>query len=335
VGYRSLSLTAYDFDRAFRKISGWFSKSHEKQTGNLKVLSPVCLPFGKSRLVRCLNSFCIVRAVRAHLNQGAKTIFITTLPSAADIVGRLGEDYSVYYCFDDLTLWPGSDRELTCKLEKELLSKVDLVVATSEKLQKTRKNGVRQTFLLDHGVDLDHFRKVSPYKRPEGSVPTVAYFGLIDERCDLELLSQVISKMRDVNFLIIGLKRVDCSSIELFPNVEFTGQIPYADLPDRLSRTSALILPYKLNALAESINPLKIKEYLATGLPVVSTPLPEVQRLSGFVSIASEAAQFITALRNALEGSSPPSADLDSYLAKNSWRQKASEFSAMIETLFS
>lgn len=346
VGYRQVNLNIYDIKRSFEKIHNWLCPVNSTNIdneihNNLRVINPVCLPFGHFSAVRAFNVASISRAVLKEAKDWNffNPLLITTLPTSSDLIGRLGEKFTVYYCVDDFTLWPGADGELMRKLENKLLACVDLVVATSEKLSRTRKNGRRQTKLLTHGVDVDHFKSVGMVEpAPEVrdlQVPVVGYYGLVDERCDLSLLTKLARTMEDVTFLIIGAWRVDPGPLPQMSNVRIIRKVAYDDLPSYLAPVSVLILPYRVNELAQSINPLKLKEYLATGLPVVASPLPEIVKLNRFLSVASGTEQFGSALCRALKLGRTHSDELESFLFGQGWDRKAEEFSDMIAEILS
>lgn len=340
IGYRTIQINRYDFERAYGKIMSWLmntaNRQHASDNGPL-VLNPVCIPFGGIHAARVFNTWSVTRMVRRTAKQYriSDPIVITTLPTAVDFVGNLGETRAVYYCVDDFTQWPGVQGDLMLSMESQLLRKVDLIIATSEKLRETRSNGIRPTQLLTHGVDAEHFRdieKTMPNKAVRNlKQPVVAYYGLIDERCDLALVRNLATTMPGVTFLIIGQWRVDPGDLAVFPNVRIIGPVAYNDLPAYLAPANALILPYVINGLADSINPLKLKEYIATGLPVVATPLPEVVKLNKFVSIARENTSFAQSLADALKSPQRNDPEIDEFLRENSWDAKADEFSCMIE----
>jgi len=343
IGYRSIQINRYDFERAHGKIMSWLANITNKQytdtLDNPLILNPVCVPFGKVPLVRNFNTWSVTGMVRNTIRRHHITdpIVITTLPTAADFVGNLGERHSIYYCVDDFTQWPGVHGNLMLVMEDKLLEKVDLVIATSEKLQQTRNNGVRSTRLLTHGVDIEHFRAVAK-SSPARAVrdlkpPIVAYYGLIDERCDLLLIRKLATAMPKVTFLIIGQWRVDPGDLAALPNVRITGPARYNDLPAYLAQVTALILPYAVNELADSINPLKLKEYIATGLPIVATPLLEVVKLDRFVRIAGGHSLFLQTLADALDSPRYEDPEIEAFLCENSWDVKADEFSDMIEEI--
>jgi glycosyltransferase involved in cell wall biosynthesis len=344
VGYRPLRLTSYDARRALGKVCSWIRPQNPREfnssrPSNIRVLDPVFLPFGTYSAIRAFNARSVSRSVRnASLSWNFQhPLLITTLPTAADFVGRLGEIRAVYYCVDDYNLWPGEDGALMRELEERLLRRVDLVVATSGKLQRTRSNGRRSTVLLTHGVDLQHFKAVGtvpPATDIKNLVhPVVGYYGLVDERCDLQLIASLACSLPHITFLVIGPWKVPQAPLAGLSNVNIVGKVDYAQLPAYLAPVDLLILPYHINQLAEAINPLKLKEYLATGLPVVSTPLPEVVKLHTFLKVAYNASEFRQAVIAGLGQGKRYSVELEHFLQGETWEAKAEVLSNMVQEL--
>jgi glycosyltransferase involved in cell wall biosynthesis len=344
IGYRPLKFTLYDAKRSWEKIYNWIRPRQYNETesiisDNLRILDPVCLPFGAHTSIRDFNAISISRSVRkaSQTWNYQRPLLISTLPTSADFIMRLDGYRTVYYCVDDFTVWPGEDGVLMRELEESLLHRVDLVVATSEKLQRTRSNGLRPTRLLTHGVNLDHFRSVGSVHSANDvknlSRPVVGYYGLIDERCDLALIAEIARSLVHINFLVIGPWKVSQRPLAGLSNVKIVGKVPYAQLPAYLAPVDLLMLPYHINELAEAINPLKLKEYLATGLPVVSTPLPEVVKLQPFVHVASNADEFSLAVLNNIGCGKRYSAELEHFLQGETWEAKAEVFSDMVNEI--
>jgi len=333
IGYRTIKINFYDINRIIEKIKNWVKKEDgDEKINNLTVINPICLPFGKYALVRLFNRFSIVGVIKKYADKlkFKNSILITTLPTTENVIGRLNESFSCYYCVDDFTLWPGSERDLICRLEKKLLDKVDLVIASSDKLKRTRNNHKRETKLLTHGVDIEHFtlndKKLNP-RVGHLRKPIVAYYGLIDERCNLKLLIEVVQRMSHITFLLIGEWRIDNRAFLKLKNVFITGNIPYKDLPSYIVSSSVLILPYHLNELSESINPLKLKEYIATGLPVIATPLIEVIKLKEFITIADTVKSFCDQIEGSLNQNRISNNEkFMSFIMNQSWEIKAKQF---------
>jgi len=212
-------------------------------------------------------------------------------------------------------------------LEVKLLNQFDLVIATSENLLKTRKNNRSETLLLTHGFEIGIFKETnSSYSK--STIKTIGYYGLIDDRCDIDLLTDLAMTMPNLIFKIIGEWRVPNENISELHNVEQIGAVPYSELPKYTRDIDIFILPYRINELTKSINPLKLKEYLATGKPIISTPLPEVIKLSRFINIASNVEEFRKVINYLITNEiDNDNKDLIDYLDGESWEKKTETFS--------
>lgn len=337
IGMRNPGLTRRDIRKASGKISRML-----KGTGNggkprpsrdgVRVLQPPMLPFGNLDLVRLVNRLSVTREVRRE-SAGLgldRPVLVATVPNACDYVGRCGESRVIYYCVDDFARWPGLNAEAVRGMEEELIRRSDLFIATSHKLFNRLSRYGKPTFLLEHGVDLEHFGRSGRREHPLLAgipKPRVGYCGLFDERSDLGLLAEVIRRMPDASFVITGRVEVDAAPLEAFPNAHFTGSVSYDELPQMMEGFDVLILPYAVNELTESISPLKLKEYLATGKPVVGAPIPEVLGLSEFVAAARTPDEWERELRSSLAGARRDAGEkVRGFLENESWERKAEEF---------
>ncbi len=348
IGLRTPRLTLYDLRRSAEKLLSWCAPraagGRESLPANLRLLSPVMLPFNRVPGVRALNRESVARAVsRAMRDAGMQSpILLATLPDAGDYAGRFGESLVVYYCVDDFTQWPGMDQpELVRDMENKLLAKADLVAAVSENLRATRTAAHGPTRLLTHGVDVEHFAGADAFHPDPPELaglgrPLLGFYGLIDGRLDMDLLERVLEARPDWTVACIGALHggadvaAGLAKLERHPNFRRVPAVPYGRLPALASRFDAAVLPYVVNAGTSSINPLKLREYIATGRPVVSTPLPESVRLKGAVRIAGGARDFIAAVEEALADTSPP-ALRRAALAGETWEDKARLLSAWME----
>jgi len=257
-------------------------------------------------------------------------IMVITAPNASHYIGIFNEVRTVYYCVDDFAEWPGLEKSLIQKMEEELIRKADVFVATSQDLfDKLAKFG-KPTYLLTHGVDYELFQKESrtEHRLLEGiPKPRVGYFGLVDERSDQQLLISLAKRMPDISFIITGNIATDISTFKRFGNIYFTGSIPYHELPAMAKGWDVCMLPYKINRLTDAIQPLKIKEYLSTGKPVVSTPIKEARKLKEFVAIADNVDSWETHIRALINDKNFNNLDKQSnFLQKESWAKKAEIF---------
>lgn len=334
VGMRSPKLTVADARKAWRKAAKMVSGSSQSNGGqsDVTVLQPPMLPYAGLRIVRDLNRRSVVRAVRGALHRlgmPSPTV-VTTVPNAADVVGSIRCARIVYYCVDDFAHWPGMDSERVRNMEERLISQADLFIATSQKLLERLRATGKRSYLLEHGVDVDFFATEAEVEHHAVAAipkPRVGYIGLIDERLDQDLLIEVASRMADVSFVLAGPVVTDVNRLRRLNNVFFTGAIPYRELPSLIKGLKTLLLPYVCNTLSESISPLKLKEYLATGKPVVSTPLLEVSAMRPHVLIGGSPDQIAEALDVGIAAAdSKPQRD---FLLKHDWSIKAQQFVGM------
>jgi glycosyltransferase involved in cell wall biosynthesis len=240
----------------------------------------------------------------------------------------------VYYCVDEFSEWPGVARELVVSMERDLLGKVDMVVAVSDRLaaSKTARRG--PTHLLTHGVDADHFaaaqeRAANPGAMENVSRPILGYYGLLDQRLDQELLEAVLRARPDWSVVAVGNAVTSLRRLERHANFHRLPAVPYQDLPAVARDFDVCIIPYVLNELSNNINPLKLKEYLAMGKPVVSTPLPEAEKLAPHVRLAGSAEAFVREVEAVLGGGFDPAPQLE-LVRSESWDGKADLLAAWI-----
>lgn len=294
------------------------------------------LPYAGLRIVRETNRRSVVRAVRSTLDQLglSSPIVVTTVPNAADVVGAIGGARIVYYCVDDFAHWPGLESDRVRRMEDRLICEADLFVATSQKLLERLRASGKPSYLLEHGVDVDFFateaeaehRVLAPIPKPR-----VGYIGLIDERMDQDLLNDIASRLNQLAFVLAGPVVTDVRQLRRLGNVYFTGAIPYRELPSLIKGFATLLLPYVCNTLSESISPLKYKEYLATGKPVVSTPLREISAMTAQVLVGRCAGEIAAILDHTL--SCDPASRPRQYLAQDDWKFKARDFVDMCTSL--
>ncbi len=332
IGMRLPSLSRRDIKKAFKKLKRMFFTASKGRASlelpaNLSVLQPFMFPYNKG-ILRKFNRFSVVRSVKAELKRRAikSPILVTTVPNACDYIGNFDEKCVVYYCVDDFANWPGHNRNLILQMEDKLINKANIFVATSEELYSKLSRFSESVHFLPHGVDLEKFNKASPSNTflnlPK---PNVGYIGLIDERLDWKLLNFLAQSLKDINFIFIGKLEVNIKNIS--PNMFFISSIPYEKVPLALKSFDVLILPYRVNDFTQTLNPLKLKEYLASGRPIVGSPLKEIEKWKPFVKIARNPKEWIRSLKEAfIEDRSFLLPKLYHLLAKEDWSVKAKTF---------
>jgi glycosyltransferase involved in cell wall biosynthesis len=342
IGMRDPQLSLYDIRRGIEKIKGWLkpaTNDAEAETGNLTVISPFMIPYTGLSTIRALNGASVVNKVKAEMVRlGFKRpCLITTLPTAADYLHSFGETCIIYYCVDDFTRWPGVDRQLMAEMEEKLLISADLVFATATELCNRKTRNGKRPVLLPHGVDCKHFSREfdketgSPIS-DEISKPIIGFFGAISPWLDFDLITKAALARPRWSFVFIGPVDTDVSSITKLDNVHLLGKVPYESLPAYAASFDAAIIPFQLNELTVSVNPVKLLEYLACGLPVVSTDLPDLRIYADAVYIAKNAHEFIQCLDRALsENSSERRIARQALASCNSWEAVSERFSLGVE----
>jgi glycosyltransferase involved in cell wall biosynthesis len=200
---------------------------------------------------------------------------------------------------------------------------VDLIVAASPVLKERCHGRHRNLELLAHGVDLHLFRKPLPpvpawlERIPE---PRVGFYGLLDERLDQHLVAGIAGAMKGVNFVLAGPQVTGMPGLQALPNVHFPGSIPYEQLPAFVHGLQALIMPYRVDAFTNTLAPLKLKEYLLSGLPVVVSPLAGTAAVKDCLLVASTEERWVHYLGTIVDGRMEPrSEQAGQSLAGDGW----------------
>ena len=317
IGVRTPSVERADIRRALGKVFAAARRMANPEP-NIFVLSPLAIPIYNrpwiERVNRFLLRFQVKRAMRKLRFRGV--VNWTFLPPAAVIARRLGEEQLVYQCVDEYGAFTGVSPAIDA-FDRALTRDADLAIVSSERLLESRKRINPHTVLVRHGVDFEHFRRaVDPRTEVPPDLaalprPVIGFFGIIADWVDLPLLARIARHFSKGSLVMIGKVATDVSTLEGVPNVHFLGRKPYEQLPAYCRGFDVALNPFLINELTLNANPLKVREYLAAGLPVVSTPIPEVEAL-GLCRIADGAEQTIAAIQDALAdpGPSPARSEL-------------------------
>jgi len=223
-------------------------------------------------------------------------------------------------------------------MEDRLVRDSDVVITSAEALHAGKRSMNHRTYLVPHGVDIEHFATVrngqtdlAPQLRNIRK-PIIGFWGLIHEWIDQELIRSIAERHPEWSIVLVGKVGVDCSILRDLANVHLLGPHSYQSLPGFAKGFDAAILPFRINRLTESVNPIKLREYLAAGLPVVSTPLPEAKPYSPLVRIAATADQFVTELEAAVRDGGQDSARQRMEAVKNEgWLARVELLSNLVD----
>lgn len=340
-GNRNPTASVRDLRRLWKKL--WqFCRGCRPVAKNIHVFSPLVIPFHGNRAARWINRRALAWSLRRACRKlhFQKPITWSFVPSSAGVAGSLGERLVVYHCVDEYSEFTGTNRTAILDMERRLMERSDFVVVSSSRLYETKRRFNPNTFLVTHGVDVAHFRKacLEDTVRPEDCAelrhPVIGFFGLIADWVDLEIVRFLAVARPEWSLLLIGEVQTDISALSELPNVHLVGRRPYSSLPGYCKAFDIAILPFVVNELTLAANPLKLREYLAAGLPVVATPLPEVQKLEGLVRMATTARDFLDQIEALLkEGKLGPNLDTSLLMESESWDEKVEQLSEIVSGL--
>ena len=312
--------------RKLRQVFGGIKKPRQ----NLYVLTPLVVPLPSRPWARRLNRLLLIRQVRAALariQDGPVQIWSFT-PDISYVLGHFGEEKVVYYCVDDHASFSGYDKDQVLRDEADLCRRADLVVTTSAALQEAKAPLNPNTILVPHGVDYAHFSRAVKEDLPVPEDmktiphPILGFFGLIRDWVDLGMLGEVARRQPDWHIVLLGDSTVDLAPYRSIPNMHFLGRRPYEQLPAYCKAFDVGLIPFRINELTRAVNPIKLREYLAAGLPVVSTPLPEILACKAWVHLADTPETFAAAIDRALSGGPEARRPRSEAMAKETWPQK-------------
>ena len=329
--------------RIKRKLRSYSKLARETEDG-ITVVSPASLPFFGTAAARNVNR----RLLSAQIGQLARSRGLTkpvlwiAIPTAAEMIGTLDEAVVVYQVsdkYDANTMDHATDPALIRRLHEHAIDAADLVFYSGRKLFNEATRGCERSHLLEQGVDYDHWRRVG-----EGTVavapevaniprPRIGYFGAIEPwLVDQELIKRAARERPEWQWIFIGNKSRGLE-IEGLPNTHFLPPVPYAELPSYAAGFDVCVLPWETEQSFTSYgSAIKVREYLATGKPVVIAPLPEYEPMRDVLRIARTREEFLRLVEEALsERDSELKRKRQAAVASGTWDARAEHVSELIE----
>ena len=263
-------------------------------------------------------------------------------PMALNFTRHLKPLAVIYDCMDELSAIKGAHESLVQR-ERELFKLADLVFTGGQSLYEAKRHQHRAVFAFPSSIDREHFAQAratlpDPPDQADIPRPRIGFFGVVDERFDIELLDQASRQRPDWHFVIVGpVVKIDPSTLPQGGNIHYLGGKTYQDLPAYISGWDVATLLFAQNDSTRFISPTKTPEYLAAGKPVVSTPIRDVvcpYGQMGLVRIAQDANEFVAAIEELLQGESSRENWLkavDGFLAKMSWDETWARMSRLID----
>ncbi len=305
-----------DLAKIFRKLWAFLSsffRGAEQVGENMWLFNPIVLPLHNRAWAVRLNRFLLrftlgLQRRRLGMDRFQLWSFVHT---ACDYVGTLGEDMVVYYVTDDWSSFGFADAHRVGEMVNTLATRANVVFATSRPLVEKLKPFNRHTYLASHGVDYDKFARAlsSDTAVPDDIAalphPVIGFFGLVEEWMDQELIAYLAQRHPEWSIALIGKVNVDASRLTPFSNIHFLGRKSHDDLPRYCKAFDVALIPHKINELTRHMNPIKLREYMSAGLPIVSVDLPEMRHFPDACVVTPNHAAFEAAVVAALATDSP------------------------------
>lgn len=305
------------------------------------VYSPLTVPAYGSAWGRRLNAGLLrlqVRVVMRWLRLREPAVLVTP-PTAWDVVARLPRSRLVFNRSDKHSAWAEVDQAYLETLERRLLVAADAVLYVAHALmaEDSPLVGDRAVF-LDHGVDLHSFDDPGPEPTDLAAIarPRLGYLGALrDHTVDPDLLHLLASELPSAQLVLVGSSTMDLTRLLALPNVHWLGQRPVEAVAAYAAGFDVALMPWRENDWIRACNPIKMKEYLALGLPTVSTDFPEVHRYAGLIGVATDPSDFVRRVRAALE--EDPRAGMEvrarrrAAVAQDSWDARAATLVEVLE----
>ncbi len=316
--------------RKLRSYARWLRKAPE----GLYVMTPINVPIYGPRWAQMLNGWLLFAQIRlamwlCHLS---KPIVWVAIPSAAVVVDKLTRKLTLYQVSDKYDANEDSALrvDVVRAFDRRLKDMADIVVYSGRKLFEEATESKK--YFLQQAVDFDHFAREAGQTAPEISGiprPILGYFGAMDFVMDVPLIEEVSKLRPDWHWVLIGLR--SNFTVVNAPNVHFLGPRPYQQLPEYIRHFDICVLPWKLSSVFTSYgSAIKVREYMATGKPVVMAPLYEYRDAPG-VRFYRSTKEFINAIDDALAHDAPEDRERrQAFVRDSTWDVRTREFTALI-----
>ena len=288
--------------------------------------------------------------MRSHVRKASQSIGLQSPVlwlnphSAVHMIGSQNESAVIYDITDDWTSLTQSQRvrELTIVQDAEMCKRADAVIVCSQRLFEMKKDKTDRLHLIPNGVDSAHYSRVQavdleiPEAARSWQHPVLGYTGTIHkDRVDLELVETIARKMTAGSIALVGpshLTEPDAARLLATGRIHITGAVPYSQIPDYMRAFDICITPHLVTSFTESLNPIKLWEYLAGGKPIISTPVAGFRDYPQHARLATGADAFLDAMQDALKETAERSVSRREEAAAHSWDSRIADICAVIES---
>jgi glycosyltransferase involved in cell wall biosynthesis len=345
LGLRRPTVSGRDLRRIARRVRRGLSGPRRSAEG-VWVLSPLVLPLHGNRLARALNARLLPALVRRAARRIGmrRPILWAYVPHAEVLLDALDPERVVYHCVDDLGAVPGIDAGAVRAAEARFVPRADLVLASAPPLAERMRTLSEHVIDAPNVADTELFATALEPGEVDPAVaalpePRIVFAGaVVTTKLDLPLLVELARLRRDWSIALVGPvglgdPNADVSPLEAEPNIHLLGGRPHDGLPAVLRGAAAGLIPYAINPITASVFPMKVYEYLAAGLPVVTTPLPALNANAGVI-VAADAPATLAAIERALAEDGPAARRERSRAVRdNSWDARLEEIGTYLSRL--
>ncbi len=280
---------------------------------SMTVLTPPQLPLPGSSLARRMNVGWVQSAIQRVLTRlPQRPVQIWSFaPDVADLVGCFNEELVLYYCVDAFGQFPGYNPRLIECRERELLERSDVVITTSPPLYQSHRTTHPNVHFVQHGVDHAHLARAVhedlpvPPELRDLPRPIYGFVGMIGEWVDLSLVADLAERHPHASIVLIGPETAGRGECGQSINVRWPGPRDHELLPQYLRHFDVGLIPFRHVPLTHNANPIKLYEYLAAGVPTVSTTLPAIEAARGSVWLADDGLAMAQACEEAVQANHP------------------------------
>lgn len=294
--------------------------------------------------MRKLNEWMMrrhIRRIARRLGFKSPALWINA-HGAVHMVERFGEDRVIYDVTDDWSAFPEAPAAaaLTRAQDRELCQRADTVIVCSERLWELKEPLARRTELVPNGVDLAHYASASDKSLPIPEEtrgwrrPVLGYTGSVHpDRVDVQLIAALAQRMPAVTLAFVGpmmLPPEDVRKLQKFPNIVLLGQRPYARVAEYMRAFDVCMVPHLVTPFTESLNPIKLWEYLAAGLPIIATPVAGFRDFSELVYLARNAEEIAATVQKALRETPERAAERQAIAAQHTWERRVAQIEKLL-----
>lgn len=295
------------FKKVLRKTKSIF-RGLRKTDAGFFAYSPLSLPAHHIRWAKPLNEILVRLQIMSNTGKLGmeKPIVWVACPAVCDTAIKIKKSKLVYQRTDLYEKYPNVDEKAIVNYDRKLKQNADLTIFVNQGLYEQERRQCRKAICLDHGVDFETFSSAEKTQAKPGDLrgikpPIIGFFGGIDQHtCDISLMEQVAKLLPQMSFVFVGKVSCNCSGLKTQKNVWMLGQKPYEQIPQYGKCFDVAIMPWQQNIWIEACNPIKLKEFLALGKPVVSTPFPELEKYQELVYQAKTPEEFASCIKRAI-----------------------------------